>query len=151
MSEELIYNRNITKEWYQRGLQIQDDDFTRFMMYWIAFNWLYDAETDKEFERAKIAQFYKEHMEKFDKYDPFLSPDIEVFMEGKVYSDKSDKDTTDDFIGIKRNKAECLLGSIYQVRCNLFHGSKQLRVERDQKLVKASANILEKYLEHLVE
>lgn len=150
MNEELICNRNIAKEWYQRGLKYQDDDFTRFMMYWIAFNWLY-GESGKESERAKIRQFYRDHREKFYNYDPFLDPDIDVFMEGPIYSDKSDKDTTDDFTGIKNGKAVHLLLSIYQVRCNLFHGSKQLRVERDQKLVKASANILERYLEYLVE
>ena len=151
MNEEPIYNRNIAKEWYQRGLKYQDDDFTRFMMYWIAFNWLYGEESGEEFERGKIVKYYKKHRNKFDKYDPFGDPIINCFYEGPIYSDKSERDTTEDFAGIKHQKATHLLLSIYQVRCNLFHGSKQLRVPRDQELVKASANILVRYLEHLVE
>lgn len=121
------------------------------MMYWIAFNWLYGEESDEVFERRKIVKFYKDHMNIFNNYDPFCDPNIELFEEGPIYSDNPGRDTTEDFVGIKNKKAEHLLLSIYQVRCNLFHGSKQLRVERDQKLVKASANILERYLEYLVE
>lgn len=151
MNEELIYNRNIAKEWYQRGLKYQDDDFTRFMMYWIAFNWLYESVLDKEFERDKIVKFYRTHRAKFDHFDPFNHPDIGIFKEFPVSSDRPNIDTEKYFHGVKSGRVEDLLLSIYQVRCNLFHGSKQLRVERDQKLVKASANILEEYLEHLVE
>ena len=51
---------------------------------------------------------------------------------------------------LKEHNVEALLMTLYQVRCNLFHGSKSLRVERDRELVRASANILEKYMEALV-
>ena len=50
------------------------------------------------------------------------------------------------FQGVKNRDIASLIGTLYQVRCNLFHGSKSLRINRDIELVKYSAVILEGYL-----
>ena len=148
MPETPIYERNIALEWYQYGLEHKDDFFMRFMMHWIAFNWLYSSE-DGQSEREKIKSYYEKNYKRF-KYDPFGSVDIKIFMESPIYDGKTARANVHDYEGVKSGNAKSLLMSLYQVRCNLFHGSKSLRIERDRDLVRASANILEKYLEALL-
>ena len=50
--------------------------------------------------------------------------------------------------GVER--LESLFLTIYQVRCNLFHGSKSLHIDRDIQLVRAASIILENYLKALL-
>lgn len=59
-----LYKRNIALEWYQYGLEKGDDFFMRFMMHWVAFNWLYNSEHGKS-EHYKIQQYYEHHSVKF--------------------------------------------------------------------------------------
>ena len=47
---------------------------------------------------------------------------------------------------IFRCKIQMVFLRIYQVRCNLFHGVKDPNDERDMKLVKTSADVLERFL-----
>ena len=149
MPETPIYDRNIALEWYQYGLERKDDFFMRFMMHWIAFNWLYSSE-DGPSEREKIRSYYEKNLNRFDKYDPFSSADIDIFERSPVLDGKTAMPNDRDYDGVKRENAKSLLMSIYQVRCNLFHGSKSLRIDRDRELVRASANILEGYLKVLL-
>jgi len=141
-----LYKRNIALEWYQYGLEKGDDFFMRFMMHWVAFNWLYNSEPGKS-ERYKIQQYYEHHSVKFNKFDAFSSPAITVFLEGPVYGDEYSES---NYRGVKRCDTKKLLMTLYAVRCNLFHGSKSLMIERDQELVRASACVLEGYLKVLL-
>lgn len=50
--------------------------------------------------------------------------------------------------GIRRT--QCLLLTLYQVRCNLFHGSKSPEFVRDMVLVKDAAIIMQRYMEALL-
>lgn len=68
MKETPIYERNIAKEWYQYGLEHHDDFFMRFMMHWIAFNWLYSSEENGSSEREMIRLYYQNNQHQFDKY-----------------------------------------------------------------------------------
>lgn len=145
-----IYDRNIAEEWYQYGLKTGDDFFMRFMMHWIGFNWLYNQIPCRD-ERQKIKKFYEQNRKTFDKVDPFNMPEIDVFLNGAVFDMTKGEPRTVDYQNLKKYSAEALLLTLYQVRCNLFHGSKSLRVERDKELVRASADILEKYMKVLVE
>ena len=146
-----LYERNIALEWYQYGLEKSDDFFMRFMMHWVAFNWLYNSEEGESTERGKIRQYYFHNKHIFAKYDAFSTPDIAVFLEGPVYGSVDPKKAKDDYEGVKNKDIRCLLMTLYRVRCNLFHGSKSLMVERDQALVRASANVLEGYLRVLMD
>ena len=142
-------------EWYRYGLEKGDDAIIKFMMHWIAFNWLY-SECQQGTEEADIRQFCKKHYERLSRYDPFVTGAYLVFEEksvtttnhgeshnngGLLYSLRHDS-------GEKR--VESLLITIYHVRCNLFHGSKHLYVERDRNLVRSSAIIMEGYLKALL-
>ncbi len=50
----------------------------------------------------------------------------------------------------RRLKLQMVFLRIYQVRCNLFHGDKDPNRKRDVDLVKASADVLEKFLWFIV-
>ena len=45
-------------EWYKYGLDKNDDAIVKFMMHWIAFNWLYSAYGDRR-ETNNIKRFAK--------------------------------------------------------------------------------------------
>ena len=147
-----IYDRNIAKEWFKYGLSKDDDFFMRFMIYWLAFNWLYNERGERK-EHEKISRFYEDHKRLFDKYDPFSDPAIEIFQKGPVDDGRDPEYSHSDlnYRGVKRNDACSLLLTMYCVRCNLFHGSKSLRCQRDQDLVRDSATILGGYLKALLE
>ena len=144
-----IYERNIAAEWYQHGLKANDDFFMRFMMHWMGFNWLYNH-IKAGSERAKIKEFYRQNECIFDKVDPFTFPEINVFLAGAVTDEITGAQRRKDFQNLKCGKVEGLLMTLYQVRCNLFHGAKSLRNDRDIELVKASAKILEEYMRVIV-
>ena len=145
-----IYERDIALEWYRYGNEKKDDFFIRFMMYWIGFNWLYSQmeydENGNKFpnEREKVIAYYKKHKRKFERIDYFLLPGIEVLLNHPVNGKKGLQQR------LKEGNTDALLLTLYQVRCNLFHGSKSLHNERDIALVKASANILGEYMKVLV-
>ncbi len=145
-----LHKRNVALEWYEYGLEKHDDFFMRFMMHWIAFNWLY-SEKQAGDERQKIKEFYRDNKAKFEKADAFSMPDIDVFMECPIFDSASGSRRDREYERIRRYDIEALLMSLYQVRCNLFHGSKCLHNDRDQRLVLASANILERYMKALLE
>lgn len=52
--------------------------------------------------------------------------------------------------GIGVVKLTNLILTIYQVRCNLFHGSKSLHIDRDLELVYSSAILMEGYMDALI-
>ena len=64
-----IYDRDIALEQYKYGLEKKDDLFVKFMMHWVAFNWLYSKYEDNDKmakgesteEWRKIEIFCKEH------------------------------------------------------------------------------------------
>ena len=71
--------------------------------------------------------------------------------------DKYCKDTAKNYVGIcnprgsNSERAEALMLSIYRVRCNLFHGSKDPDRERNGRLIHSAAQILEIILPALKE
>ena len=74
-----IGERNIALEWYQHGLAVHDDYFMRFMMHWIAFNWLYNEESE-ETERERIRTFCKRNFNRLEHFDAFGCSAIDIFL-----------------------------------------------------------------------
>lgn len=142
---------NNALEWYKYGLERGNDFFGRFIMHWIAFNWLY-AETYRQGERENIKAYCKANEHRLKKYDAFSTEAIQVFMQQPVRDSLRGYKRLDVFQNLKRNNSiEALLLTIYQVRCNLFHGLKNIHRDRDIQLVRASAEIMEGYLKALLD
>lgn len=146
---------NYALEWYRYGLNNQDDAVFRFMMHWIAFNWLYseyryDPDTS---EKDAIREYCRVHYRELSRFDAFSTDAISVFLKEPVRDIVSGfvrSNGTRQFSLLRESEGltrmTSLILTIYQVRCNLFHGSKSLRIERDLELVHASAAIMEGYL-----
>ena len=146
-------------EWYRYGLEKNDDAIVKFMMHWIAFNWLYSEyrRNSRSLESEAIKEFCKNKYEKLSRFDAFSSPAIAIFLEqpvrdilnGRVTSEGKDRywSLVHDS-GLEQLTS--LILTIYHVRCNLFHGSKSLKIDRDVELVRASSIILEGYLREVL-
>ena len=144
-----ICDRDIGLEWYQYGLEKGDDFFTRFMMHWVAFNWLYNM-FDGKFEWKRIKNFAENNAGKLSAFNAFDIPEFQVFALRPIRDGR-----TGEIGEVRQNRFQKvtdkksiphLLLTLYQVRCNLFHGAKSLCDARDVELVKSSAVILEGYL-----
>lgn len=147
-------DKDYALEWYRYGLEKGDDAIVKFMMHWIAFNWMY-SECRKGNERANIREFCRRNYERMSRYDPFGTGAYLVFEDGPVRSEYRDETRNESPYGALRHssgerRVESLLLTIYQVRCNLFHGSKRLHIQRDIELVRSSSIILEGYLKALL-
>lgn len=166
-----VYSNSISKfrweEWYDYGVENNDPFFVKFMTLWIAFNQIYSKFSGEEekpkTERVQIMKCLEKDEENqlltrelFDSI--FTSPFIKVFKDEPVCSyDRLEKKFIPD--SFKNNETvknenekwqeriKALFMMIYQVRCNLFHGSKEVSNPRDVKLVKCAGEIIEMYLE----
>jgi hypothetical protein len=147
--------RSLVKGWHQRTRR-EADLISRFVFLWFCFNaWLtYESEEDTDREmikwlagpRASASQL-RASFDLASKSDVFvgylkalagLSP---ISSTGRRRREVR-IDSPEDFSGI--------VESVYQVRCNLFHGGKRASDLRDQKLVMVCARILEKWVGNLV-
>lgn len=147
--------KNYALEWYKYGLEKNDDAIVKFMMHWIAFNWLYSAyrHSSRTLESEAIKTFCEERYDELSKFDAFKSPAIAIFLEKPVhdvFKGRVTADGTERYYSLVYDsgleKLTSLILTIYHVRCNLFHGSKSLVIDRDVDLVRASSIILEGYL-----
>ena len=150
---------NYALEWYQYGLQKDDDPIVKFMFHWIAFNWLYSEYRygGEVSEVQAIRQFCRVRYKELSKFKAFRTTEVNVFLEGPVRSIAGGEVTSEgtniyrDLVyGEGLTRLTSLLVTIYRVRCNLFHGSKSLRIERDRNLVRAASVILEGYLKEVL-
>ena len=77
--------KNYAIEWYGYGLDENNEFVIKFMMHWIAFNWLYNG-CGKGPERDRIIGFCleTENYERLSRYNPFDTTEFEVFSEKAV-------------------------------------------------------------------
>jgi hypothetical protein len=148
--------RSLVKGWHARAQQ-EDSQITRFVFLWFCFNARLAYESGLDVDRAMInwlnrRQAYASQLRAaFDQAmqsDAFISyvqalADLgPVLSNGRRPREPVRIDSLEDFAAI----TNC----IYQVRCNLFHGSKRADDSRDQKLVAICAQILENWVGCLV-
>jgi hypothetical protein len=117
------------------------------------------CESSGSSERERIKAFCKQNSQKPLLYDPFDTDEVQVFKEGPVYRVRGAQSNDDpeelckvirESRGNTPERATSLLLSVYQVRCNLFHGGKSPDNRRDLKLVESSAEIMGGYLRVLL-
>ena len=155
--------------WYNFGIEHNDPFFVKFVSLWMAFNEkymdfpgfnnfknIYDVEYEKINEFCDSPKYSTKLESVHEKI--FNSPFIKIFMDQPVkdmkqgYETSYNKRNHNNLLhktGIEQTKA--LLQTIYQVRCNLLHGSKSPDVQRDINLVRYSGEILEIYMNAIME
>ena len=140
-------------EWYKYGLEKGDDAIVKFMMHWIAFNWLY-SESRSDSETDNIKTYCENNIDKLTRYNAFGTGAYLIFEDGPVIDEKHARPKRGLYRGLHSDSelesVTSLILTIYQVRCNLFHGSKRLYIDRDRELVRSSAIIMEGYLKALL-
>lgn len=175
-------SKDNANKWFDYSKKHAPEAVSKFVMLWIAFNWEYSEYSDGGFlpEPTTIRHFCRDrdNRKKLLGYDPFVpnkTEAIKVFKKGPVFDDRYDryKNSEDSRVrekyekalekaeaiyeGLKSNepavRMENLILTIYQVRCNLFHGSKTPlgpRETRDSELIESSAEIMEEYMKRLL-
>lgn len=141
--------RDLGREWFELGLKNSGDPFVKFIMHWIAFNWLYNFHDDKR-EVDKIRSFCKHYISTLRKYDAYSTEEVKLFLEKPIMNGHTgciEKPQENRYNQILNSKSiPHLIETLYQVRCNLFHGSKSSADKRDVDVVTASSVLLEGYL-----
>jgi len=122
-----------------------NDVFFRFMSLWIGFNAFFTFKYGNIRDKEKAQKFAKEQ-ETGKRHQELLQNDrdyensVAIIAEKGVTDSRRKKRYT-----ISDTKNFCqVMDCIYTIRCNLFHGSKLTDDLRDEKLVSASLDILDK-------
>ena len=169
--------RDNAKEWDRYARTTGDDSFAQFMMYWIGFNFLYSdyKRGERDSEKLQIERLCEARFNDLERYDPFAEDtEIHVFLEHPIGKGVSSsyrqprqlrnegghlpprRMTPRQLWEVVRSgngleRVQCLFITLYQVRCNLFHGSKSPYDENDLALMRASAHIMRRYMDVLLE
>lgn len=136
-------NDNFIKEWVKRAEKEENGSLFQFVSYYIALNHIYNGfECDSGKKRSEICLLKKciKQITSTYKYNPYKELSAESELLKGVRSEKLNKETS--IIKLKNKDIEELFTSIYYIRCNLFHGSKSMYNERNNKLVKDSCRVL---------
>ena len=138
-----------TRKWLQRAerSEVILDDGDRFIALWIAFNgWMkgkfgedkYDGRLIKHVKKLKC---FENCFDKLNESNEEFSRNLNKLSTYKV-ADMRDIDNTEMLISYNGTFVT-LIDVIYQVRCNLFHGRKEINEnKKDFELVSLSHNIL---------
>jgi hypothetical protein len=137
-----------TREWLNRAERGEGefvDDVDRFISLWIAFNgWMKgkfgEGENDAELlKKAGELPEFNACFEHLRENDPDFRENLEKITN---YSVGNMRDPEAKGL-IYKHTLKSLIEVLYRVRCNLFHGRKQINEdEKDKKLVSLSLNIL---------
>lgn len=176
-----MYINDNALAWYEYALRTGDDSVAKFMMNWIAFNFMYGEYRKKDdrgvwnTERERISLLCHSRFRDLNRYNPFVEDReaIETLIElpvlkGRRFPEwrggprlpydsarKPHEMTPAELWGVASlgdgpRRVECLLLTLYQVRCNLFHGSKDPTYIRDLELVESAGIVLEGYIKALL-
>ena len=134
---------------------VKRNNLIKFFCYYIAFNHIYDTVSEHGSERAKIKKVVRNNLKNFRNngidYNPFIDLSEESELLTTVRSNKVKENcfTSKNIIYNKISSSNILnlFSNIYQVRCNLFHGAKDMSTYRDEGLVKDSTKVLQHFLE----
>ncbi|GHU37694.1 hypothetical protein FACS1894105_10270 [Clostridia bacterium] len=135
---------DFVRGWFDRGKNEERGSIFQFFCYFIAFNYLYDRYTKPDREKVKTL-VKNEIISLFpvNKASAILKDDAAFYDEPERLNrgERAVNKLTSDAL------LEEVFLNIYQVRCNLFHGSKAMDTQRDHRLVYTSAVTLEIFLE----
>ena len=155
MKEEKV--RKLIKVWYENKVKREMDPIFKFLCLWICFNAWLDHQSRKYADSQMIKWLVKQTPQTSDLVSSYERAKHTVpFKDSlKVLAQMSpiyDLRGRHDPIKIKdEDDFENIVKAIYRVRCNLFHGGKELNDLRDQKLIVNCQRILEKWVGNLID
>lgn len=136
--------------WWKLKAQRHGDPFVRFVLFWFCFNAWMTALSGKDYDREAIKWFLKNDSCLKASWPDILSSTTKSWLRGL----KRESPVYDMRPGHKGEKREWrdidnfeeMIWFIYQIRCNLFHGSKDPMDPHEQNLVELSEKILGKWI-----
>jgi hypothetical protein len=148
--------KKLIKRWLEKSKD-EENSFDRFISLWISFNAFYAAEHLLESENQQITNIKNEYKrlfaeltsdspESFEAFKDYIEtkPQNTGFIQDLRYQvDKEKHKKRYQSIGSLCEYLDC----VYQVRCNLFHGGKNLEDGQDQKIVSRAYDSLLAFLE----
>lgn len=154
-------NKDLIRRWYKKSQQKNDNVFDRFISLWIAFNAFYAGNNLKEsehkqldlFQNANKVLFYsivEKNSTEFENFKKYIEtkPQNTGFIQDLIYPVGDEKNMK----RYQNLKSLCEYQScIYQIRCNLFHGGKDIADAQDEKLVKLVLSTLSIFLKKVFE
>lgn len=156
--------KNIIRCWYNKSQNITqqpDGVFEQFISLWIAFNAYYVATSDPlKLERMQLQRikdsysqpFYnitEVHADKFNEFKNYINKKSQNpgFIQDLRYEVTLSEEHKRRYLKIE---SLCeYLDCVYQIRCNLFHGGKDVADAQDQKLVELALSTLSIFLEEI--
>lgn len=142
--------KNLIGWWKLKG-ETEDDPFIRFFFFYICFDAWITTLSGEEIDTKKIRWFLEnDNCLKHSRMGFWNSTQTQSLLNNlKQYSPVFDmrrnhkgQDTKLNDI----NNLEEVIKFIYQIRCNLFHGSKDPMNDRDKGLVELSGLLLKKWI-----
>lgn len=139
----------ITKEfisgWIEKGNR-EENEYNKFFSYYVALNYLYNHEfEDEQNEKTRLALFIADTIGLFEFKINML--DYPTLIERQLINMQTSKPCK--YYKLERVKQNNLIDiflMIYQIRCNLFHGGKELLADRDLNLISEANKILKSFL-----
>ena len=140
----MINRKEFSKYWYKKVKSIEENNEYKFFNLYVSFNALYNKYSNR-FERNRIKHFLKADQNSnvklsIKKDGDFYQKLVMDMRTGEEINNRSYK-----LSEIRNNDIVAIFMGIYQVRCNLFHGSKK-DYDRDKNLIVESCILLENFL-----
>lgn len=140
------------KYWFQQGQSEQSYNLVvKFFHYYFCFNLLMANLSSKNYDKDMIKwlksnnNLIKDTFNELLNSEPFLNSLRSLQKLSPISDNRAIKPKPDTVINDVTNFDE-ILDAIYQIRCNLFHGTKNPREKRDLKLMAYSTHILQKWI-----
>jgi hypothetical protein len=136
---------NSIRHWYESA-DLHDNPEDKFIALWISFNG-YCTILSRSWQGTRMLEWVKNNSNFGERYEELLDND---FDRQAVEELKSLCPVHDMRPGLEHNSKTIadvedfgeVMDVIYKIRCNLFHGSKDLANERDKKLAMLGYDVL---------
>ena len=145
--------KNFVNDWVNNGNQ-SNDTYNKFFAYFVALNFLYNHEFENiSSERERLALFVAKMISdnKFRDFKITLDNNSELTKRQILDMRAGKPSKLYKLEDIKNGNIVSIFLMIYQIRCNLFHGGKELYCDRDKNLVNDANCILKQFLEKYLE
>ncbi len=147
---------SITKDrisWWAIKARNEPDFYVRFILYWFCFNaWItYLSQVDSD---SKAIQWFLDNdndlmkvRDNFWKSSATQATLNELKNQSPVWDNRPGHENNSDKNLNDIDNVREVVWFIYQIRCNLFHGTKNPNDRRDSQLVENSEKIIGKWIE----
>lgn len=136
--------------WLKLYGERETNSFTRFFFFYMCFDAWITAESQKDWDKEKLKWFLSNDNCLKDKWFEVLPASRMTSLLNNlknlspVYDDRPNSNKKRELSNI--NNIEEVVWFIYQIRCNLFHGSKNPMTSRHTNLVELSGLILQEWI-----